>query len=137
MRLSAAESVAIMPTLWEYCRDIVEGNVFNPVAKDAFAELLESGKAIAFIEAVDGEIKGIGIVRPYPYAEKWVAEVIYGKAENSQIWQAGLEEIEAWARQHKFHSVEVNGKVGWERLLRKKSYSKVLVVMRKQLNYAE
>ena len=133
VQLSAQQALDIFPTLWAYIGHLVEENVFNPLGEGDFKDMLASGKAIPFIEVQAGEIVGCAIVRPIHYPTGWVAEIIYGEADATDIWEKGLEAVEQWARKHKMSAVEVNGRIGWERLLRAKEYSKILVVMRKPL----
>jgi hypothetical protein len=133
MLLSSEQALSDWAELWDYLRESVQTDALNGWTEGEVKQAVAAGKGVMFVFREPGAILGAALVKPTLWQGKWVAEVLFGRAENAEVWQKGLSDIEAWARKYNMAAVEINGRAGWERLLKDLNYSKMLVVMRKYL----
>lgn len=81
----------------------------------------------------DDKIVSITITQVINYPRKRVLSVLISAGEELKYWINCRDILYAFARHQLCHAVEINGRPGWERILKGDEYQKVHVCLHKEL----
>lgn len=100
---------------------------------DVFAALLRRDMQlwIAVDEASEDPVEAVCITEMIAYPREKRCGVVFCAGRNPGRWLHHLESIEGWARAQGCAAVELQGRPGWERLL--KGWDKTHVLLRKRI----